>query len=53
MQAWPGADLETRLGAARKRLGPRRAAEKEEAGRAVFLRGENKPARSGEVIEFW
>lgn len=44
MWAWPRADLETRLGTARKRLGPRRAAEKEEAGRAVFLRGKDKPA---------
>ena len=52
VRAWPGADLETRFGAARKSLGPCWAAEKEETGRAVFLRSKDKPARSGEVIEF-
>ena len=50
-QARPGADFKARLGAARERRGAHWPGEKEQTGCALLLRGEDKPARSCEIIE--
>jgi hypothetical protein len=52
MRAPPRAHLETRLGAARQRVGADQTREEEKTGRRVFLRGQNEAARGGKIIDF-
>lgn len=52
MRARPRPDLETRVGAARKRVGAGKTREEEKAGRRVLLRCQNQTARGGKIIGF-